>query len=154
MMTFNKISVAQQVMSRWVKNVWSYILSDPQLSILKKDLNFTVTLRWIPVVGTITATETACRGLDSGDANERRAKVSGILKKRDKIGEQNVSKQEWEAIDQLKKDYSSMILPADKGRVTVLMNKSEYEEKCEQLPKYEKSYKKLKGDPTKMQGCI
>ena len=40
-----------------------------------------------------------------------------------------------------------MILPADKGRITVLMNKSEYE-KCEQLLKDEKTYKKLKGDPT------
>ena len=101
------------------------------------------------MVETITATETACSGLDSRDANELRAKVSGILKKRDKVGEQNVSKQEWKAIDQLKKDDSIMILPADKGRITVIMNKSEYEEKCEQLLKEEKTYKKLKGDPTR-----
>ena len=145
----NETSAAQQVMSRWVKNVSDRILLDPELSILKKGLNFTATLRRIPVVETITATETACRGLDSRDVNELRAKVSGILKKRDKVGEQNVSKQEWEAIDQLKKDDSIMILPADKGRVTVIMNKSEYEEKCEQLLKDEKTYKKLKGDPTR-----
>ena len=28
----------------------------------------------------------------------------GILKRHDKVNEQNVSKQEWQAIDQLKKD--------------------------------------------------
>ena len=49
-----------------------------------------------------------------------RANLSAILKKRDKIGEQNVSRQEWEAVDQLKKDDSIIILPADKGRVTVI----------------------------------
>ena len=42
-----------------------------------------------------------------------------------------------------------MILPADKGKVTVIMNKSEYEEMCEQLLKDEKTYIKLKGDPTR-----
>ena len=41
-----------------------------------------------------------------------------------------------------------MILPADKGRIMVIMYKSEYE-KCEQLLKDEKTYKKLKGDPTR-----
>ena len=144
-----KTDTAQQVMARWVKNISDRILSDPELSILKKGLNFAVIPRRVPVVDTITATEAACRDLNSGDANELRARVSGILKRHDRVKEQNVSKQEWQAIEQLKRDDTIMILPADKGRVTVVMKKSEYQEKCEHLLNDEKTYKKLKGDPTR-----
>ena len=41
-----------------------------------------------------------------------------------------------------------MILPADKGRVTVIMNKPDYYEKCNQLLSDGKTYQKLKTDPT------
>ena len=54
-----------------------------------------------------------------------------------------------ESIDNLKKDDSIMMLPADKGQVTVAMNKKEYEDKCQQLLGDEKTYKKLKGDTTR-----
>ena len=100
------------------------------------------------MIDTITATETACRDLNVGDANELRAKVLGILKKHDKVNEQNGSQQEWQTIDQLKKDDTIMILLADKGRVTV-MKKSEYQEMCEKLLNDDKTYRKLKGDPTR-----
>ena len=40
-----------------------------------------------------------------------------------------------------------MILPADKGRVTVVMDKVDYYEKWYQLLKDEKTYQKLKSDP-------
>ena len=39
-----------------------------------------------------------------------------------------------------------MVLPADKGRVTVVMKKEEYLEKCYNLLKDEKTYLKLKRD--------
>ena len=63
-----------------------------------------------------------------------------------KINNQNVSKEEMVSIDNLTKD-SIMILPADKGQVTV-MNKKENEDKCQQLPG-DKKYKKLQGNPTR-----
>ena len=42
-----------------------------------------------------------------------------------------------------------MILPADKGQVTVVMNKKEYNEKCQHLLGDGKTYQKLKGDPAR-----
>ncbi len=57
-------------MTRWVKNCSDRILADPELSILKKGLNFTITPEYLPVVDIITATESACRSLKSGDASE------------------------------------------------------------------------------------
>ena len=52
-------------------------------------------------------------------------------------------------IHSLKKDDSIMFLPADEGRVTVILNKKEQEEKCQQPLRDENTYKKLKGDSTK-----
>jgi len=41
-----------------------------------------------------------------------------------------------------------MILPADKGRATVILDKFEYGEKVRQMLSDEKTYEKLKKDPT------
>ena len=41
-----------------------------------------------------------------------------------------------------------MILPADKGKVTLAMNKNDYYGKCKELLRDEKTYQKLKSDPT------
>ena len=59
-----------------------------------------------------------------------------------------MSDEEWRAIENLKKDDLIMILPADKGRVTVVMNKDDYYEKCNELLRDEKTNQKLKSDPT------
>ena len=119
------------------------------MCMLKKGLNFAVTPRKLPVVEVITATESACRGLDPGDANELRAKVVGILDREHNVKDQNVTKQEWASIDSLKKDESIMVLPADKGRTTVVMNRKDYDRKCQDLIADNKTYVKLKTDPTR-----
>ena len=139
---------ASECISRWVKNCSDRILSDPELCVLKKGLNFAVTPRKVPVVDIVTATESACRSLNNGDANELRSKVVNILNKNEKVKEQNVGKDEWDAIDNLRKDDSIIVLPADKGRVTVVMNKKDYLKKCEDLLSDEKTYSKLRSDPT------
>ena len=51
------------------------------------------------------------------NGNKLRSKVVNILDKRDKIKEQNIGKQERKAIEDMKKDETIMVLPADKGRV-------------------------------------
>ena len=43
----------------------------------------------------------------------------------------------------LKKDDSIMILPSDKGRVTVVLNKDDYCEKYNELLRDEKTFQKL-----------
>ena len=67
-----------------------------------------------------------------------------LLDRQDKVIEQNVTKKEWDAIDKLKKDDTIMVLPADKGQVTVVMKKEDYLEKCNNLLKDEQTYLKLK----------
>ena len=71
-----------------------------------------------------------------------------LLDRQDKVKYQNVTKKEWEAIDKLKKDDTIIVLPADKGRVTVVIKKEDYLEKCTSLLKDERTYLKMKRDPT------
>ena len=42
-----------------------------------------------------------------------------------------------------------MVLPADKGLLTMVMKKEDYLEKCNNLLKDDKTYLKLKRDPTR-----
>ncbi len=53
-----------------------------------------------------------------------------------------------EALEDLKKYHNIMVQPADKGRVTVIMNTTDYKTKCLDLLSDSKPYKKLKKDPT------
>ena len=68
-----------------------------------------------------------------------------LLDRHDKVKDQNVMKKEWKVIDKLKKDDTIMVLPADKSRVTVIMKKEDYLEKCNNLLKDEKTYKVEEG---------
>ena len=97
------------------------VWSDLALSVLKKGLNFVITPRKVPVVEIVTAMESACISLDSGNAHELRAKVVQLLDRQDKLKDQNVTKKEWEVNDKLKNDHTAMVLPADQGHVTVVM---------------------------------
>jgi hypothetical protein len=59
-----------------------------------------------------------------------------------------LTKDEQLALSRLRKDDSIVITPADKGRLTVVMNKTEYREKMDNLPSDDKTYNKLKSDPS------
>ena len=57
----------------------------------------------------------------------------------------SVTKDEQQA---LKNDNNIVILPADKGRVTVVMDKTDYFDKMDALVNDEQTYEELKRDPT------
>lgn len=61
----------------------------------------------------------------------------------------NISRAEREAIKALAKDDSIVILPADKGRTTVILNKQDYHNKVKALLDDTNTYEKLTSDPTR-----
>lgn len=88
-----------------------------------KGLNFSVTPSKIPVADIIVATEHACNQLkDKSQAESLRSEIVKIVSK-SKPPRANISKAEREAIKSPAKDDSVVILPADKGRTTVVLNK-------------------------------
>jgi hypothetical protein len=65
-----------------------------------------------------------------------------------RVPESNITKGEREALDHLKKEKDVIILPADKGRTTVVMDKTEYEDKIKALLDDKDTYEPIAKDPT------
>ena len=82
------------------------------------------------------------------EASHLRSDCVNIMKHQ-KLPPSNITKEERQALEDLRNDPSIMVLPADKGRATVIMNKTEYREKCLELLNDSITYTKLKKDPTK-----
>ena len=60
-----------------------------------------------------------------------------------------LDKEEQKALERLRKDEDIRILPADKGRIVVVLDTDVYQQKCEALLKDTSTYKRLgKRDPT------
>ena len=93
-----------------------------------------------------------------GSAERVRHKVIGVLGGA-KPPPSNVTLDERLALKELRRDENIMILPADKGRATVLLDTSEYENKMSVLLSDMSTYKVLTRDPTpalqrKMNGVL
>ncbi|XP_078582762.1 uncharacterized protein LOC144865701 isoform X2 [Branchiostoma floridae x Branchiostoma japonicum] len=141
-------SLPSECIHKWVKNCSDRLLRDPELSVLVKGLNFAATDRHVPVVEIVTQTELACRKIPDREAHLLRSKVSNLLNK-PKKKQSNLSKEEQEALKSLRQDKNIVILPADKGRLTVVLNKEDYKQKCSELLRDNNTYLRLgKRDPT------
>ncbi|XP_072021450.1 uncharacterized protein [Amphiura filiformis] len=71
----------------------------------------------------------------------------GVLKSTNNT-KSNLSKDEKIALKDLRKEDTILILPADKGKSTVVLDKEDYEEKVNIMLNDDKTYEKLKNDPT------
>ena len=133
----------------WVKNLSDRELTQTEKDVLAKGLNFAISPKALPVVDLITATESAIRSnrLAQPDADQLRLKVTAALSSA-KLPPSNCSHQERIALTTLSKDDNITILPADKGRCTVVLNTTEYHTKIMSLLRDNNTYESLKRDPT------
>ena len=67
--------------------------------------------------------------IDSDSRDNVRLKAIGILSKLPARPRGNLTKPEKEALQELRKDSTITILPADKGNSTVILNRKSYEDK-------------------------
>ena len=86
---------------------------------LGKGLNYAPTPDKIPVEEYIVATELACQKLPNNEAMVLRSEMAGVLRNA-KPPKSNITREERKALQDLKKEESVLILPADKGKATVL----------------------------------
>ncbi|CAF94542.1 unnamed protein product [Tetraodon nigroviridis] len=134
---------------KWVRNLSNRELTITEKDLLSRGLNFAVTPEELPVVDLITATETAIRNnkLPETEAEQIRLKVSAALANA-KPPASNITALEKRALASLAKDKDITILPADKGRCTVVLNTTDYDSKILNLLGDSNTYEKLKRDPT------
>ena len=79
-------------------------------------------------------------------ANTAHTTIVGILQKR-RPPPTNIKPEKSRAPRSLRRDDSIVILPADKGRSTVVMDKSDYKKKAMDLLSDTNTYRKLPQDP-------
>ena len=69
-----------------------------------------------------------------------RTTTASILQRARLPFRKNTTKKERQALTNLKKDYTRLVMKADKGNCFVVMDSSNYDEKMESLPNDEKTY--------------
>ena len=89
----------------------------------------------------------ASKNLSAPKAQSLRAELTKCIRKA-KRPASNISKGEFKALQELKADIDITILPADKGRSTVILNTKEYESKLSNLLSDSKTYEMIQKNPT------
>ena len=132
--------------SQTVVNLTKYQLTKNQISVLAKGGNFAVTPNSVPLEDIISSIEAAITSLPDSVAEEIRTESSRILKKA-KSPKCNISYSEKKAIKELNAMNNILILPADKGSATVVMEMEDYKQKIRDILE-PNNFKKLQRDPT------
>ena len=135
--------------TKWVKNISSKTLTPSQIKLLEKGAGFVISPKEIPINSYIIGTEMACKNLHPGVAAALRVEIMGILKT-EKRTVSNITKEEKTAMKKLNEDESIIIVPADKGKCLVIMDKSDYIGKIEEKLLDQETYKQLQKDPSSM----
>ncbi|XP_071794470.1 uncharacterized protein [Asterias amurensis] len=108
-------------------------------------MNFATTPNKIPVEEFIQAVEPSIRKLDKQKADVIRIQIHEVLK-HSKPPKSNLSKREFQAINDLRRDPSIHILKADKGNATVVMDRTEYDQIVQSILDTD-TYVRLKKNP-------
>ena len=129
-----------------VINMSSRQLTHIETDLLAKGLNFSIASKTLPNKDIIASIEDAVKDIEKEEADMICAKVNLTLLN-SKPPKDHLSKDERKALKELKSNTSIVILPADKGRSTVILNRDDYLEKyMDQINNG--PYQLLKKDPT------
>ena len=120
-----------------IGNIWVRILSKTPLTEaqecrLDHGPNFVLVPKDPPTCKYIATTEKACQHLMQGKAEELRGEIMSLLKKNHNI-KPNIPKEEYQTLNQMKKDNTRMVLTVDKGVCMVVVKREEYIYKSEEL---------------------
>eukprot|EP00061_Rhincodon_typus_P001465 g14870.t1 len=134
----------------WIRNLSDRKLTDAEKAVLTQGLNYNYRdankTEWL---ATLEAT------LKTNDINEEtqqtiRQRVVPTLTRKRELNTLNT--RERQALDRLKKDKNITVLPADKGHMTVIMNKKDYISQAQALLVNENTYQPVQTDPTPQLG--
>ena len=129
-----------------MRNLSKRPLTEDEKKVLAPGLNYAVTPKSIPTHNIIATTEATAKQLDTTTAEKLRAGVSNILQS-SKAPRSNLPTHLCKATKELRNEQDIIILPADKGNATVVMDRKDYVGKINEMLK-DKAYGKLKKDPT------
>ena len=120
----NQVDLSGTQLKKWVINLSKYSLSKDEENVLGKGLGFSPTPTKIPSEEIIVQTELVAFSLPPQDRDKLRFEVTRTLSN-SSPPKPNLTKSERQALDHLKKNEEIMILPADKGKAAVIMDKED-----------------------------
>ena len=132
--------------NKWVINLSQTPLTPAQESLLSKSPNFAIAPNNPLHLDLITAIELVCYKLSDRDSQELRPETNCLLRKA-RAPKANLTREEKKALKELRQDQDSIVLTADKGVATVVLDRKEYIEKTEALL-VQPVYKTINKDPT------
>ena len=141
------VAVSDEKRAKWVINLWQTTLDSHQLSISFKGLNFAVTPSSLPKEEFVVATEKACHTIEVTEAESLRNEVLDTLRYPSAL--RPISQFQYSMfLSSLQKNSAIIVLPVDKGRAAVILDKTEYEQKVAAMLSDEKTYERLEKDLT------
>ena len=147
----SKLAVTQQQNTynrqAWIRNFSSRNLTNKEEEVLIKGLNYNFKdASKLEYLASLEAALTTSNLTEDAQQNIRQTIVPVITRNRTY---NTLSKDEQQAMDNLKHDSNIVILPADKGRMTVVMDKPDYIDKAKALLNDTNIYRRLQEDYTK-----
>ncbi|KAM7304973.1 uncharacterized protein ISCGN_014873 [Ixodes scapularis] len=133
--------------TRFVTNLSSRQLTPCEVSVLAKGHGFNMTTTKPPLPKMVANIEDGILHLDPSARDRVRQKVIGIPSKLPRRQQPNLPREEIAALRELRGDTNIVILPADKGNSTVVLDRDAYEKKIQDLLD-SSAYEKLRKDPT------
>ena len=146
----NKDKKRQKTDDNWVRNISSRPLDKTETQVLSYGLKHSVTPKRIPtetIVSSVEAVLSRQRDLSEPAKDNIRSRIASTIQSAS-IPDSNLTKDEQHALKRPKNDQNIVILPADKGRVTVVMDKTDYYDKMDALVNDKQTYEELKRDLT------
>ena len=117
------------------------------MEVLEKGLSFAPAPNKLPTTHLISATEKGLSKLQSNIASDARKRIASLLS-RSKPPPSNLTPEQTRAIKSLGTRDDILILPADKGRATVVMARDDYLNKMNAMLSDDKTYQPVEKDPT------
>ena len=127
-----KAELRPEGQARWVVNLSKRALTSYQEDVLKKGFNFAPVPTNFLLQDTIAGMEEAARKLPTDDAQDLWMRVCGILRS-SKLPKDNITRSQRVALKEMKGWDDEVILPADKGNATVVMERSNYDGKVRKI---------------------
>ena len=111
--------------SKWVINLSSHDIKEDEKELLEKGMNYSITPTTILAVDLVAKTETVLAEMPTEEADSIRADRSSIIQ-RTQAPKPNCTRNQIAALKSLQRNDNIIILPADKERATVILNKKDY----------------------------
>ncbi len=118
---------------KWVINLSSKPLSSNKRAILMKGPKFAPTPLQIPHKDIVAEIEGAITDLPDESKDSVRTSVTNLLQPCQLPSHKNTSANKRKAINKLKKDKTRLVTKADKGNCFVMMDRSDYDKKMQDL---------------------